>query len=505
MIKRSVLNFLTSFLPFIVIGVIEFIKVRFFINILGEDVNALHQLFLNIFAYISLLEAGIGAAFVYRLYKPLEQQNHDLINQLYSGTIVIFRKIAYLIIAIAFIVSFLVPIFIKDNVFSNNFIQLAFLIYVVKNTVDYFFFVPRLILVADHKNYVINIYAQLFRFIETIVEIALILNGFNYIIILIPGIFTRILVNIVINKKARKIYPWLKVTEEKDKSVTKDIKNLFQHRIIGLVSNNIDIVILSSLVGSLAVTIYASYNYIIKFVDEIFNQIYNAVKDGYGKIINNDSKDRALDLLSKIDSILVFFAFVIVIFLFFSLNPFISIWIGERYVISIFGLCLFLIIMYFKIVNRTFLMVQDTLGLFKETKTIVTIEAFINLVLSLVLVSKFKIEGVLFATFLAMLLTRMWYYPYLMFKKVFGNGLGNYFKKQIRNILIIIPIFLFINQIANLYYFKFLEYNLLSWFLNSFIFGIIILIIVFAVFVMLDKNFRFFIIEFKNKYIGGSK
>ena len=43
----------------------------------------------------------------------------------------------------------------------------------------------------------------------------------------------------------------------------KDVKNLFIHKISALISNNVDVIIISKVLGLVNVVIYTTYNYII--------------------------------------------------------------------------------------------------------------------------------------------------------------------------------------------------------------------------------------------------
>ena len=78
------------------------------------------------------------------------------------------------------------------------------------------------------------------------------------------------------------------------------------------------------------------------------------------------------------------------------------------------------------------------MGLFKETKIMAAVEASINLVLSIILVHYYGIEGVLFATIVAFILTNFWYYPYLIYTKLFNKGIAEYMIKMLSNIIIIL-------------------------------------------------------------------
>lgn len=154
--KKGVLNFISSYVFYFILAILGFIKVKVFISVLGENLYALNQLYISLFSYLSLAEAGIGVAFTYRLYKMLSEKNYNGINAIYSGTKEILKNIGIFMIFVAIILAFFVPLFIKDNTFPNYYILITFLIFVIKNVIDYFMYVPRLIVQADQNMYKIN-------------------------------------------------------------------------------------------------------------------------------------------------------------------------------------------------------------------------------------------------------------------------------------------------------------------------------------------------------------
>ena len=472
--KRSIFNFLTSYIPYMILVVLGFIKIKVFINNLGQDIFALNQLYINIFSYLSLAEAGIGVAFIYRLYKPLAEKQYNVINSVYSGTKILFKKIGIVVIIVGFILSFGVPLLIKNNPFNNLFIQISFMLFIGKNVLDYFMFVPRFVIQADQKLYKINLLINLYRIFEVIVEIVLLCLGVNYLIILIPSIFIRYIQNLLVNRKVLKLYPWLIDVEDRDYSPKDDIKHMLAHKFVSLISNNIDIVILSTFMGSQIVTAYSAYHYFTKYAMDTVNQIFNSMKDGLGNVVHTEKREKIKEVINEIFIMFSFMGSLITIVFYFILNEFVSIWVGSEYIVTKFALILLLINLYYHITIRSITIIRTTMGLFKETKVMAMVEALINLILSLILVHSMGLEGVLLATVIAFLLTNFWYYPYLIYKKLFNEGIFNYLLKISFNVAIIflmIYIGTYIYPITSVTLFT---SKLINWFISSLIFGILL-------------------------------
>lgn len=488
--KKGILNFLSGYVFYFVLAILGFIKVRVFISSLGDSLYALNQLYVNLFSYLTLAEAGIGAAFTYRLYKKLADKDYDGINKIYSGTKAIFRNIGFLIIALGLVCAFFVPFLIKGNMFNNLYLYLTFMLFIGQNVVDYFMMVPRYIMQADQQQYKINIRYYGFRIFEVCLQIFLLYLAVDYVFILIPSIFIAIGQNIAINRKINKIYPWLKETKDKDFSNKEDIKHMVVHRLTGVISNNIDIVILSSFTSSVVVTVYASYNYLTKFAIDTTAQIFNALKDGLGNVVETESKEKIKKIIDEFFVLFSYIATIVTVFLFIAMNDFVTLWVGKKYVISLLTLVLFLIILYYQISIRSISIVRTAMGLFKETKVMAAVEALLNLILSLILVKFLGLNGVLIGTIIAFLATNFWYFPYVIYKKLFNIGILEYMLKLLLNIILVLALCLLINPIYNLINIGFIKVALINWLFNSLIVGVIIVAITSICYYFLHPEFK---------------
>lgn len=496
--KNSLLNFLTSYIFYFLLAILGFVKVKVFIGCLGEDLFSLNQLYINLFSYLSLAEGGLSLAFLYHLYPLLSLNKYNKINEVYSGIKQMFKYIGLIIILFGLLLSFFLPFFIKGNPFSSLYLTITFLLFILKSTIDYFMFAPRLIMQADHKMFKVNITIYSYRFLEVIIEIILLLNHINYLIILIPSLFIRYFQNYHVNKKVFYNYPWLRLTKKKDKQPQKDIKHLFVMRIVELVNNNTDIIILSTFLGSRAVSCYSAYFYLFKFALDTNNQIFNAVKDGLGNVFVKNDQNKNKQILKEIFMMFFYLSTIIIILFSFVINPFIILWIGNSYLVSNLTLILMLIILYLNINIRPLLIIKTLLGHFQNLKKIITIEAILNILLSIILVNKIGFNGVLIGTLIAFLGTSFWYFPCNLYKTMLKNlSVGEYFLKLIFNSCLIIILIYFLN---NFYIFLlnfFSSLNFLSWLITSFIFGLIIMIIVTVIFIICYKDFRLIILRIK--------
>lgn len=125
-----------------------------------------------------------------------------------------------------------------------------------------------------------------------------------------------------------------------------------------------------------------------------------------------------------------------------AIQGFIPIWVGSEYVLGKDVLIAILATFYVTHAFDPTWMFCETMGLFKERKNAMVINAILNILLSVVLAKPFGMAGILGATAIARVLTIVWWEPYILFKKKFKRPLVDYIKQQAgiigSNVLIVI-------------------------------------------------------------------
>lgn len=459
--KNSIKNFLSSYFIYFILVLLGIYKVRIFLGELGQDLYALNQLYINLYSYLAVAEGGIGMALIYRLYPRFASKQHDEINELYSGTRIIYRYVGLFILVAGFIFTFFIPSLLKDNTISHAYISLTFMMFVVRSALDYFTVVPKLIIQADQKMYKVNMMIFGSRFVIILSEIALIMSGYDYVYSLIPGIILTVVVNLFINRFIHKSYPWLKTVPKRDYSTFNDTKHLLLHKGLTLITRNIDIILIAYFLGSLSVTIYAAYNYFVKFALDSFEHIFNAVKDGMGMVFHEDSKNKT-SILEEYFSIFNFIAIFGITLFYLNINKFITLWIGAEYVTDTLTQYLFLVLVYVSTLRQSYELTKTALGRFKETKLIATIQAILNIILSLIFVTLYGMKGVLLGTIISFLLTDFWYYPIYIYTKVLNHNVWIYYRDQVLNGVTLAFILLSSNWLLSMI-FTAQSFTLLSW------------------------------------------
>lgn len=435
--QNSIKNIITTILPFVIIGILGFIKVKVFVAFLRDDLYSLNQLFYQIFSYLSLAEAGFGLFIIQKYYKLLASDDKTEIKKIFANSVAFFRLVGGFIVLASVGLSFFVHLLTRAET-GRIYMQSIFLLFIIKNVIDYFMMAPRFLISADQKMFKINLWINAFRIIEIITEVALVYLQVDYLIVLIPGIIIKILANILINRIVYNEYDYVRhIKPSLDLSKLKGIGHIFTQRIVGIFHSNTDIVLISAFINPMTVVSYASYTYVTKFIFDITYMIASAINASFAHVVNNN-KHNTRKVFKDLETIFILEASVVFIVLYSFLNEIIRFWVGEKYLISGFSLWLLLLILYLQIVMRPLYMTVDSEGYFKETKKILIAEASINFIISILLINGLGLAGVLVGTFTSILVTSFWYLPGFIYKKTFNQSAGSFFARICANLILTI-------------------------------------------------------------------
>lgn len=481
--KNSLKNMMSVTIFNILIGILGFIKVRVFVNGLSNDIYSLNQLFYQIFSYITIADIGFGLILNQKLYNAFAKNDKEEINRIYSTSKKFYFYIGTAMFIIALIISFFVQFLTKANI-SSWYIQLIFIIFIIRNIVDYYFIAPRYVIDADQKNYQINHLIKGIKVIETIIEIVLVLCHVNYLIILLPGIFITIIIDIYVNKKIKTYYPWLENNEKFDKKYLKGTKDLIYQRVSGLLNSNTDIILISTFINPLSVIIYTSYSYITKFVSDTIYIVASAITPSYANVICKETSQKSYEVFKELNILFLFISSLITIMFILFLNSLIELWVGEEYLTGKFTLLLFCIIAFQNIAMRAIIITINSKGLFKETKKATILEAILNLIISIISVNKLGLIGVLLGTIISYFLSSFIQNAIYIYKKIFKESPWKYFITYLLVVFITCLLTILLSQI------KINITSVLSWIIYVFIFGIGILLILFIIFYIIFKPFK---------------
>ena len=409
-----------------------FVSKTVFIKCLGIEYSGLNSLYTNILGVLNIAELGLSTAVGYSLYKPLVDKDTKKINEILLLYKYLYRIIAVIILIIGLIITIFLPHFVNSSINITE-IRISFILYLIATVVSYLFTFLNVLPSADQKNYLVVRIQGNFKNIKNVLQLIAVIVFKNYYVWLILEITGNILSYVYTNYKIKKQYTYYeKNTTKNFKTLLKEykdiiikIKDLFFHKIGGLVVNQTDNIVISYFCTLTDVGIYGNYMLIYTLLTGCIDQMFMGITASIGNLIVEKNKNEAYKIWQEMHTLIIFVT-VIFCFLFYYLaNKFITIWVGGEYVLSniiVFGITLNIM---FRIIKAPIDKFKEAFGLFWD-KQAPFIESLINLIISVYLASKIGILGVVIGTIVSNIIIIATWKPFMVFKYGFEEKFNKY-------------------------------------------------------------------------------
>ena len=434
--KNSIFNMIATFGSQIVMILLGFLSRTIFITTLGSEYLGINGSFTNILSIISLAESGIGSSIVFSLYKPVAEKDEEKIQILMNVYRKAFTVIGFIVFLIGlFIMPFLRKFMNGDTNIDN--LYLIYFIFIFNSAITYLFSYKISFLNVCQKNYVVTSITTIFNVIATISKILILYFTKNYILYLIVDSIITIATQIVVSKKADKLYPYLKKKTDKQLdsetkgSIIKNMKALVIHNIGGRAVFGTDNILISSFVSVASVGLYNNYLMFINLFRNLINTVFNAVEDAFGDLIAHEDNNKTYDIYKATNLCVFWLNSFYAIGMYICLEPAMEIWLGKNYLMGKTVVAVLMVSFYVSGMRRAITIVKTKAGIFHEDRFAPLFEAIINLVSSIILVQFLGINGIFLGTIISTLAVPFWTAPYLVYKKVFKRSPWIYFIEYI--------------------------------------------------------------------------
>lgn len=501
--KHSFYNFLVSVIPTILIMGMGFIKIKYFIEYYGSELNGVSSYFTQVISYLSLVEGGFTTAFVQSLYSPLSKKDKNKVTELFYGA----HNVLSVISIIMFVISILVFIFLPSsvkNMFSLTKLLLIYAALVLPNILNYYIYAPTFVITADQKEYKINVYKQSILVIRLLLQVVFILMGLDFVFIVLIDGLAVILPTIIARRVVYKEYPYLRSYKQfkPDYSNVDNTKYLFVHKMAWVVKTSTDnlalVVFFPDERGLVLASIYNSYNYIITSLRTIFTNIINAPKNSFGNLFTEEG-GRGKEVFEELMDFTLYLSGIVLITLFITFNNFILEWLEiETYVQSKLTVFLFCYMLFESLARTPIHIVRDVNGLFKDSKNYALFEAMLKVFLSVILVIPMQITGLLLGGAVSSIFIGFFFNAKLVYNKIFDESVLNFIKFISPKILIMFIVGLVGDRIWT----RFVTIDgVVSWFINAGVLFIVVSLAMLGLYYLLFTPFRKFIFRIKSLLI----
>ncbi|WP_179019470.1 lipopolysaccharide biosynthesis protein [Winogradskyella forsetii] len=433
-VSHAIKNMQFSMLFYLIFLILQFVSRKLFLDNLGDEFMGLSGTLRSLLSFLNLAELGIGAAVGFSLYKPIFNKDHGRINELISLFGHLYKKIGLFILIGGLIISAFFPIIFDTLKAPLSIVYYTYYTFLFGMCLNFFFNFHIILLQADQKDYVITSNSQSLNLIKIILQCVIVFYFHS-----IYGWITLELIYYIVNsyilrKKIKQIYPWLLLNKKTTNSILKTnpeiikkVKQISFHKLGAFVTGGTDKILIFSFISVESVAFFANYEMLFSRLLQFVNTAFAGTAAGIGNLVAENNKENTHKVFWEMMALRFYIGGVSVIVLYFVTEPFILVWLGDKYILSKYVLLLFLINMFIMQVRIPVDHFKDAYGLYQDVWAPV-VQSVINLSASMILLKYFDLAGILMGTTIAFSIVILIWRPYYLYKHGFKSSLWNYWK-----------------------------------------------------------------------------
>lgn len=418
-----------------------FVLPKVMLNYYGSAVNGLVSSITQLMNYVMLIEAGLTAALIYSLYKPLADRDQTAINSVYSAGWEYYNRIGTACYAIIIVIAMVYP-FVIGLVDTLNQWEISGLILSMGIPTAMNFWVMgkyNIIITADKKIYVYNFARMLYVILFTILFYACAACGASILVARSSAIIATVVQGFVLLRFVKKEYPGLDHHEKPDKSALLLRKDAFLQEIATTVQIGAPSVILTVVTRDmLVVSVYTIYNIVINGITALISLLSSGLTAVLGDLVAREDRKALIKAFSAYETMFALISTVFFAVSFVMIMPFIRIYTAgiydTNYDLPLVGFLAVLNCLIYTIQTPEKTLIRAA-GMYRETRYQSLIQALICLCAGGILTVWFGIYGVLIGM-LTSNLYRCIDVLYFVNRKILHNDIKNTVQKWLLVILV---------------------------------------------------------------------
>lgn len=400
------INVFISLLYQIIAACSGFILPQFFITQYGTTINGSISTISQITGFLGLLEAGMGSVASVAFYKCLSESGSSNLTVVRNTVRRYYRIIAAVSILICMFLSLFLPMVLDNNksfIFNFEMVLIVSCGYFIQY---YMGITSQLLLAADYKTYINSLTQIMGIALNFIISIVLIRNDVDVRSVKLVGAFVMLIRPIILSVYVKSKYTF---SDSKvfDNTLMKQRWNNLGQSLAFYIHSQTDMIVIMLFLTVEENSVYALYMSIISAIKTVITAIISNYNPIIGRICAEGSISRRelkcmFQKFIQINNYLLNVLFSVTVIM---IVPFMKIYsegFDYDYIRQGFAICL-CISEYLYLYRTPYNTLINVNGHFKETQMSAFIEAGVNIILSVILVNKVGIIGVVIGTAIAML------------------------------------------------------------------------------------------------------
>ena len=413
--------------------VFPFLNRTLFLWLLGPEFLGLNGLFTSILGVLSLAELGFGRAVICSMYKPVADGDRVLLRAYLRFYRTLYRTVGLAVFGVGLCLAPFLRQLIHGDIPAGLNLYILYFAHLFNTAASYFFFAYRGSVLAAHarRDVISNIssFVEVGRCVGVFLVLFLTRNYYGYVAVTVA--FTLVY-NLLLLRESRRLFPDLfpegKLDAERRRGVLSDAKSIFLHKVGSAVTGSTDNLVISSMLGLVAVAAYGNYYYVVTSVAGLVGTVSMSMLGGFGNKIYTESRETNFRLFLKANRLVMLVTVWCAAVMAGIYQPFIEAWTRDDPTLVRHFVTPVLMVLYFFVnqSRQTLLTFKAAASLWKEDRWKPIIASVANLGISVFLVlwlpEGWKLDGVIFGTIVSMLFIQVPWETHVLFTKYFTKS-----------------------------------------------------------------------------------
>lgn len=413
---------------------LAFFSRKVFLDCLGDEFLGLTGTLGNILSFLNVAELGIGTSITFFLYKPLQSDDHDKINDIMSVLAYLYRRIGLTIGLCGVVVSLLFPLIFKSGTTGLFIVYFAFFSFLASSVAGYIINYRQLLVSANQKQYVVNAYFQTIAIVQSLVQILLAWYYSNVYLWVVVGLVFTVIGCVVFNRRIDREYPWLRIDTARGRRLLKcypeilrKTRQVFIQKIKDFILYRSDQILVFAFVSLKMVAYYDNYMIILNKITYLVNILSDGMNAGIGNLIAEGNEQNTMKVFWELTAIRFLITGAVVFALVMYAQPFVACWLGPAFVLDDIIVALLILNIFIMLSRGVVEMYISACGLFSDVWTAWT-ELALNIGLTLVLAPFLGIAGILAAKIVSVFFIAVFWKPYFLFSRGLNKSVACYWR-----------------------------------------------------------------------------
>lgn len=370
----------------------------------------------NILAWLCLIDPGLTIVLNQRVGHAYGKQDYSAIRELMGGGLVIAAITSILVIMIGFVFAITLPSLLKlSPSIDASVIKQAFIIAAIGTSLMVFSFALFAINQGLQSSFGCGLISIICTALSLIITIVLLYNGYGLLSLAISSLFAGIFS--ILGQSAYLM--WRIVSEKIGISfkvggvftLAKLLSFTLLSRVSGIISNNLDLIVVSRFIGPETVSVLALTRKSVDFSKEFVNQPIVAFMPAVSHLSGAGEIDKAREVLMRLARILLWLLGMVVGGLIIFNEDFVKLWVGPQFFA---GNTINLILcgaVLFTLASNCLAFLCFALGNIKGSSLAGAAQSLLFILLLIAGTQYFGLLGTVLAPLIAVLAVSAWYFP----------------------------------------------------------------------------------------------